>query len=430
MKKVIVLSLVACLSLNLFAQEDENTTRKRHPSVKKAVGSVAQGKVKDVDLVDGFKHMFHDGKVSGQIRMLYNNYQNDTYQNTYATAIGGSLKYELAQYKGFSAAVGFHTSTDIDLLSGDGVKRDTELSSSDESYVVRSQSYINYNYEGLNVRVGRQIIDTPLADSDDIRMIPNSFEAAVVNYEYKSLMFMGGFLDKWQGVDAGLDDGWQDTGDKGTYFGGINYSEDTLEANLWYYNINGVVDDETANDTVYGDIIGNYRVTKDLALHLGGQYLHQSENDKSGVEADIYGVMGEVVVKNLGINLAYNHAQKHAQKQSFSGFGGGTLFTNMDSMIIDAITRDRSADAYVGGISYSLGDINFLYAYGDFKGDADSLGIQEHIVEQDIGVEYSKDDDFTLAAIYTINDDKYNNTQTGINGGDWGNLRIFAAYNF
>jgi hypothetical protein len=411
-------------------QTSQQPPRDRHSSVKKAIGSVSGVEPKEIDIVYGFNHMFRDGKVTGQIRSMYNSYNYTQETNTYATALGGFVKYELAEYKGLSAGVTFHTATDIDQLSGDGSKRDTELSSSEQEYEVRSETYLNYRYGEMSVRLGRQIIDTPLADSDDIRMIPNSFEALIANYETQSVTVMLGHLQKWQGGDAGLDDGWQKTGEDGTNFGGITVTTDLLEGSFWVYNINGETGDETANNTFYGDVMGDFTLGEGFSLHTGVQYLKQNELDNSGVKADIWGASGELVYKGLGINLAYNGSSKHRGKQSFSGFGGGTLFTSMDSMILDAITSDRSASAVVGGFTYEWGDFNLLYAYGDFQGDANSQGEKEHIVEQDFGVEYSKTDDYTLAAIYTRDDDKYNNTTDGANGGDWGNVRVYASYNF
>jgi len=430
MKTKVVLSCaaIAVMAIGLEAQE-EDLSRDRFHSVKKAVGSVGAAQTKELDIVHGVAHMFRDGKVAGQIRSMYSGYDNKTYENTYSTAIGGFLKYELAQYKGFSGAVSFHTSTDIDALSGDGAKRNSDLSSSDQEYLVRSQSYINYKYDTLNVRVGRQIIDTPLADSDDIYMIPNTFNAAVVTYEVDAMSVIAGYLESWQGIDAGLDDGWQKTGADGTYFGGLSYSDKRVDANFWIYAIRGEAGDATANDSFYGDLVGHYHLTKDLFLHAGVQYLKQNEQDNSGVAASIVGVTTELVIDGLGFNVAYNHAAREANKQSFSGFGGGTLFTSMDSMILDAISYDRSVNAYVVGVSYEFGDYSLFYAYGDFRGDADSSGQKAEIAEHNIALEYTQED-LTLAAIYTVDDDKYDDSEAGANGGDWANTRLLVTYNF
>ena len=427
MKKIINISLLAsCLVSTLLAEEVEENRDRLH-SVKKAIASVHEVEQKELDVVDGFAHMFHDGKVTGQIKTMYSGIGYTNAQDIYATAVGGFLKYELAEYKGFNAGVEFATTNDINGISGAGIKRNNELSSSAGSYTQMSESYINYQYHTLNIRGGRQTIDTPLADSDDIRMVSNSFEAYIVTYELSGFTLMGGTLLSWQGYDADLDAAWQKTGKDGTYFGGASYSDDALDASLWYYNINGEMGDATANNSFYADIVGHFHLSQELSVHLGAQYLKQNELDSSGVASNIYGATAEVVINGLGLNIAYNKSLKESNKQSFSGFGGGTLFTSMDNMIVDIIAVDRDVDAFVSGISYEYSeDLNFLYAYGDFKGDKDSSGVKEHIIEHNIGATYEHND-FILGAIYTLQEDK---EKTGINGGDLNNVRVLLSYNF
>ena len=426
MSKFIKLSL-ATLAFASFAAAMDNTddqNRDRHMSVKKAVGSVGAVPQKDLTIVDGFKHMFVDGKVMGQVRSMYSGMNYDAQPDTYATALGAFLKYELAQYKGFSGALGFRTSYDIRLLSGDDTHHNPELSSSQKEYTDVTQAYINYNYKNINLRAGRQALDTPLADTDDIRMIPNSFEAYTISYESDSFTLMGGSIKSWQGVDADLDAKWSDAGKDGTYFAGFSYSSDILDTNLWFYNINGEAGDDTANNSYYADVVGHINLGGERYLHLAAQYLKQDELDNSNVDADIIGLSAELVIDNIGLNLAYNNSFKTDGKKSFSGFGGGTLFTSMDIMILDAITDGNDAQAFVAGISYDWDNVNFLYAYGDFSATGAS---KEHIVEQNIGVAYAPNEEFTLGAICNINDDKEN---TGANDGDWYNVRVLVTYNF
>jgi len=424
MKKRMSISLaVFCLITSSFAHEEH---RERLHSVKEAISNVHEVKSKEPTAVDGFTHMFKDAQLTGQIRSLYSQINYKDTQNTYATALGGFLKYELAEYKGFSGGIEFVTSQDLNFISGDGAKRNPNLSSSDSTYTQMSELYIDYTYDTFSFRGGRQSIDTPLADSDDIRMVSNSFEAYMGNYQLQNISITAGYLVAWQGADAGLDIPWIKTGKNGTYLGGLSYSDANIDLNLWYYNINGEQGDATANNSYYGDVIGHYHITKEIFLHAGLQYLQQEELDRSGVASSIYGGTAELVVYGLGLNIAYNKADKKSFKRSFSGFGGGALFTSMDSMILDLIAVDRNAEAFVTGFSYELGDVNFLYAYGDFNGDVDSNGVKEHIVEQNVGIAYEHND-FTVGALYAQNNDKKN---TNTNNGDWNNIRVLVAYNF
>ncbi|MEA2099316.1 MAG: hypothetical protein U9P72_04215 [Campylobacterota bacterium] len=429
MKTILKITIASSLLCGAtFAQEIEEK-RDRVPSVRDAIQTISEIEQEDVTVVSGVKRMFKYGKISGELSSIYSGYYNENATNNYATAVGTQLKYELAEFKGLNAGVALSLSQDIGAFSGENDKYNPELSSDDKFYAEIGEAYINYKYQNFNFRGGRQVIDTPLADSDDIRMIPNSFEAYIANYEQDDFSFMAGALTKWQGVDSGLDvdKHWQKTGEDGTYFGGLSYVNDVLEGSVWYYDISADAVDNIANKTLYADIFANYKISDDFSLYGGVQYLTQSEVENSGIESNIYGVMAEFIAYDIGFNIAYNKSTQQANKGSFSGFGGGTLFTNMDSMIIDAITIDREVDVIVAGLSYSVGDFNFLYAYGNFDGGANSASQKEHIIEQDIAIEYTPNDDFTIASVYTINEDK---EDTDSNGGDWSNFRILLSYNF
>ena len=61
------------------------------------------------------KDMFENGKVSGDLRSIYAGYNQKEagVEDTYATAVGGHLKYELSELNGFSAAAAFTISHDV-----------------------------------------------------------------------------------------------------------------------------------------------------------------------------------------------------------------------------------------------------------------------------------------------------------------------------
>lgn len=374
--------------------------------------------------VSNLQWMFENAKISGELRTIYAGYENEKAgeSDTYSTAFGGKLKYELAELNGFNAAAAFRVSHDIGEATGEDARQNPELSSSDGEYTVFSEAYLNYKNGAFNFRAGRQVIDTPLADSDDIRMIPNTFEAYIATYEINDFGFMFGNLNRWQGVDADLDEEWVRTGEDGTWFGGVTYATDSIEASLWYYNITKQI------NALYFDASYNYKINDDVSLLGAVQYLNESEISNSGEEASIYGLMAELSVYDLGFSLAYNKSEKQSGKTSFSGFGGGTLFTSMDIMILDEITADRDSKAVVAGVNYAIDDLNLFYAYGDFDGDADSLGDKANVVEQDIGFEYSViEDKLALSGVYVISEDKESATKTDF---DWDRFQLTVVYSF
>lgn len=420
MKSRISILLMALLSVTLYG---ETEVQQRSDSVREAVYEIGKLESKEVTVVDNFKNMFKNGEVSGQVRIAYAgyNHKNNT-PDTYATAVGGILKYELAEYKGFNAGVAFYASKDIAWLSGSNTDRNTELSSSQGEDEDLSEAYLNYKTGELNFRAGRQVLNTPLADSDDIRMIQNTFEAYVASYENAGWELMAGNIQSWHGIDLenGLDDGWRKIGDHGANFTGAKYY-DMWELQTWYYNISGIL------DAVYIDFGVEYPITESLTIHTMAQYLNEQELKSSGNSANIYGGLFELVYGGLGVNIAYNHAAKKQNKESFSGFGGGTLFTNMDMMILDNISKDREVNAIVSGLGYNHENISLIYAYGDFSGKADSNGDKAHIVEQNFNIEYNVNDEFLVALIYVLSEDKQNIVKTEY---DYDRMQFMVNYNF
>ena len=130
--------------------------------------------------------MFSEGKVSGQIREFSisravtdtrdakEDYTRD------ANAIGGHLSYETASYNGVTLGTSFHTTKGFLLDEGktDYTKVDPTLLGPDNSdYSILGEAYMQVQYKNTLFKGGRQKLNTPLAGGDDVRMIPNFFEA-------------------------------------------------------------------------------------------------------------------------------------------------------------------------------------------------------------------------------------------------------------
>jgi len=419
---LLLLSIATHLNANQDASESKDSLERIH-SVRQVIDEGSKVEQKDVSAVDAFKGMFSDAKVVGQIRSISAGYSHKQkgVSDTYATALGGALKYELASLNGFNAAFGVLVSNDIAWASGEKQKHNDELSSSTGDYVSASEAYVNYKYEGLNIRAGRQLIDTPLADSDDIRMIANTFEGYVATYDVEEYSFFGAKIQKWQGVDASLDEGWQKLGKNGVDIIGLSYATKYTYFNTWYYSISGLT------NAIYLDGGIDFDLAKDLFIHADLQYISESELEGSGVSATIYGAFAEVILDKLSVNIAYNKAHEHKNKESFSGIGGGSLYTSMDTMIIDEIAKDRDAQAYVMGMVYTFEKLNMLYAVGNFKGEKNSLGKKQDLLEQDMGFEYNYDEDFTLTGLYVISRDLQNTAKTSF---DWDRFQMMFTYQF
>ena len=135
---------------------------------------------------DSFNTIFRKGKVSGEIRSFSIarslEFSNPAFRNftRKANAIGGYLKYETAPLYGFNLATALYTTNGFALKSNKVANSEVDptiLGKNNESYSILGEAYIGYLYNNTSFKLGRQKINTPLAGSDDGRMLPNLFQA-------------------------------------------------------------------------------------------------------------------------------------------------------------------------------------------------------------------------------------------------------------
>lgn len=172
-----------------------------------ALAALATSSFAASDLASAFK----EGTVSGDLRALYmnNSVSSDAKAagtpNNSAFAVGGKLKYETAPLYGLTAGVGFYTVQDLGTANPTAAKNVAGVFDSDNksSYSLLGEAYLQYAVAKTVVKVGRQTLDTPLAGSDDIRMIPNLFEAAlVINSDLPQTTLIGGYVSRMAGLDS------------------------------------------------------------------------------------------------------------------------------------------------------------------------------------------------------------------------------------
>lgn len=348
---------------------------------------------------DTIEEAFANGIVSGQIRLgsIYDDPRLDDETTRYATALGGQLRYETAKYHGLDIGVAFYTSHDVQSLSGESEegRRDTELSSEAGHYDLLAEAYIDYTYGDFTVRIGRQRIDTPFADSDDIRMTPNTFEAAFATYAHEEFMFIAAYLTRWQGPDSESEYRFVDLAEDsdGLFLGAVTYASDALEAGVWYY------DEEQTASILYADLIVTYTLPE-VGLSGGVQFADQREQGSSGIGATLYGAIAGVEYGQFTLGAAYNSVDVEEGHEFFGGFGGGAAFVNMDETTAGALSLDQDVVSWKFSAGYDLETVGIPgltieYAYGDYDG-------QEHsrIHEQDVVLAYAPIATWDVELIY------------------------------
>jgi len=371
------------------------------------------------------------GKVSGVIRTAYVNQDNAVGSDTYGTSIGGVLKYETADWNGLKLRVGAYVSQKLQAVSGDADKNELNNDLSDidgKSYAYVGEAYLDYTMDDLNLRVGRQQIDTPFADTDDIRMHPNTFEAAIATYSgIKGTTLIGGYVTRW----AGYDSEGSVSKDKFKKLGGdesngvavvgiINDSVENLTLQGWYYNIDEV------SDAIYTDATYTIPFSETMGLELSGQYGHFSEKKGSGMDGSVYGVGAGLNVGALTLGAAYNKALNDDGKSVSNGFGGGPYMTSMEEWTIDGANDVKAYqfNAELDLANAGLDGLVLTALYGNFKSDTDGTKVTEFDLIASLELSEATTGDISYAMI----DDKNSNADG--NGGDGGYDRFLVRLNY
>ncbi len=358
------------------------------------------------------------GKVNGNIRLAHIYQRDDATgsKDTYGTSIGGELKYETAKFYNMSAGVSAFISQKIDPLSGDFNKNELNTDFFNEkgnSIVYLGEAYIDYKQNKFDVRFGRQKLDTPFNDRDDIRMLPHTFQGLTVGYGgLEHFVFMAGYVTKWSGFDSGQDiSKFKDlpgvistTNENGkglSILGVQNNSFENIDLQAWYYGF-----DKQA-DVLYLD--GTYEAEYDNSLTFGGgvQYANYNEKDSSSFEGNVIGVQIEIGFDIFTIGAAANYVMTADGKKLFIGYGGGPYFSSMEELNINEI-NDAKAYNISAGVALNMiaNDLELSYSYGHFEGKDGASDVEK--VENDLILGYQFNNKMDLEISYADIDDKKN----------------------
>lgn len=327
---------------------------------------------------------FEKTKVRGELRAGAVQSEDSLGNKASTLALGGQLGIITNPIAGVSAGATFYTTNALFGQDEEAIF----LSSESKSYSILGEAYIQADFGKTEIKVGRQRVDTPYADSDDIRMVPNTFESVrVINQDIPDTTIVLSSLDKWSGVDSGKAEQFnnlQASGDA-VLMAGVIYEglkDTTLQA--WHYKL------DNAN---FNYLEAGYETEQ---FSVGLQYTDQDKGNKA------YGAIGEVNFGDLSLISAYNKVDGEVS----TGFGAGPFFTSSeDHIIAEAVDQE----AVLVGAEYVHHDLTLALTHVNFdKGEN----------ETDYLLSYAVNDNFSFDVIHA---DMH---------GDGKLSRVFANYSF
>lgn len=362
------------------------------------------------------------GTVSGLVRLGYVDQDNAADTDRYTTALGGILKYETPVWNGLKMGVAGYGSQKFPFATGSRFEDKSNkdfLGEDGNSFAYVGEAYVDYNENDLNIRVGRQLIDTPLVNTDEIRMLPNSYEAALATYSgIDKTTLTAGYIKRWAGYDSGADiSKFKKVAEEShgaAMFGIKNESIEDLTVQGWYYSI------DKLTDALYVDAVYNMKAFEVLDLTFMGQYGQFKEDTKangdlSGADGNVYGLAVNAQWGMLTIGAAYNEDSSADGKAISNGLGGGPYYTSMEEWTIGWMKDEKAyqlkaimdmTDAGIEGLSITT-------LYGDFR----SAPVNVRMTEWDVIAAYTYNDsvslDISYAKINDINDNENSGSDAG-----------------
>lgn len=345
--------------------------------------------------------------ISGQFRLGYINNDPDVAgsTSTSAAAIGGYIKLETKPWNRLTFALAPYFSEKIEALSGDeasGKLNGDFFDSNNDSLAYFGEAYVQYNWANGNIRYGRQVINTPFINCDDLRMLKHTYEAAWLNHRLRDNLYLeGGLVKRWSGFNTGVSQGkFERASNDGVLAVGATYQmKDHHTFHAWYYDF-----DKNYSQLYFDGIYANGN------FEAGVQYSDYSEDNGSNVDGSFHGLTAQYTIEPVTLSLAYNKASNDAGKSVSAGLGVGNFFTTMD----DSFIADKTdAEAYRLAVDYAINkNLNLNLAYGHFE-DANKTTVDTD--ELNLIVTYNLTDSADIEYIHVEIDNKASPADTASN---------------
>ncbi len=385
---------------------------------------------------DSFDEMFDYADAYGKLKLAFIDSAHKISATTdkkekIATAAGGEVGINTAEFYGFGLHLTTYISQSVGFLnpSKDEINEDF-FNIKKNSFAYIAESSLNYNSELINAKLGRVKVETPYANSDDIRMAANTFEGAWASINYSSeLQTQVLFVNKWAGYDSQDDitqsqDKFKNLVNENS-FGMVAISLDYKydkdgELSFWY----NYIDEMSA--IAYSEMAGIYFLSGDgFHIDYGFQASNIQDLRSSGVAGNVFGTMLLLHYNGVYFGGAYNIALVENGNYVTNGFGGGPYYTSLDEATIAAISevsqQDSEAFRFATGYDFAnvgLDGMTFEIVYGEgYSSDV------FRVKEKDLILTYEMSDKLYFEAIYA-------NHASSDNMNDFDRIFVRAAYSF
>ncbi len=324
-----------------------------------------------------------------------------------ASALGGEsgCGYKLNQY--VAAHLGLFASWDFGVNSDNDNNIQADLFNQEsDSYLIVGEAVLTLNYADFEVFLGRQQLDSPHMDADDLRMIPNLFEAYLFNYHYSDELSLGsGFVREASGWENGgnasqflsIGKGLGGT-TSGAWISWMNYQQEAYTSDVWFYYIPDHLTifytefdfSQVLFDTVSYGLALQYDWGEDVGSADMGEF-----------SAHTLGVTFSVSWLDITLTSAYN--KNFGETGATISLGAGPFFTSLEELTLDAV-EGEDAQSILLNLEYQMAEeVVAGIAVAEYTA-ADKKDFNQE--ELNVYIYYNWPEKFTTELIYAAINDK------------------------
>jgi len=276
-----------------------------------------------------------EGEIFGNLRMGYISIEDNNGTTKNSSAIGGKFGGIIRHEAGLSAGATLFTTQKL------FKNENSDLFGSDnDGYTILGEAFLQADFNNTQIKVGRFGFDSPHADTDDIRMISNTFSGiSISNTDIEDMTIVLAHFDKWAGFDSDISEKFTDmNGDDGVTVAGVTYEGiENVALQSWYYHGRN-----------FANIIYLEAIYESENFSIGAQFSSQTDktDDDSGADGDLYGITASYSLGDVTFSTAYNNVSGTV----INGFGGGPYFTSSADHTVEEVLNQN---AMAVGIEYS-----------------------------------------------------------------------------
>ena len=270
---------------------------------------------------------FTNGHVEGEAKLFYYNSEKESGTDSYATSLGGSLKYTTDSKNKLFASLGFHTSNPVGTALNPLLTSLFNNEKNASTLTTISESFLAYQAKNRVIRVGNVRLKTPMMNDDTTRVVPWSYQG--FTYTGTAIKDTKVQLNYIRSIRSYTSDKYTQNsasgsiGNSGLSMLALDYRglKDFIIQGYYYYA-------PELYSTFVAKVDYQYHADKETLLCLGAQYFNSGEGGEYARTESRYGgddinlIAFRVLLDREDYSISLNYSNNFGISGIVKGYGG------------------------------------------------------------------------------------------------------------